>query len=121
MAGQLFKQLALTISFGMLASIFIALFFVPTLLSKMDLSKFSTDFGQSFAQKYFVPTLRKILVWPWSKLLLALGVYTSLAMVCFVFIPKEFMPKADERRFMLNITMHPETPLELTNNVTKRN
>ena len=120
MAGQLFKQLALTISFGMVASIFVAIFFVPTLLLKMDLSKFSVDFGRGFADQYFVPLLRKILTWRWKKLFIVLGTYTALALVCFIFIPKEFMPKADERRFILNITMPPETPLDMTNSFTKR-
>jgi HAE1 family hydrophobic/amphiphilic exporter-1 len=120
MAGQLFKQLALTISFGMVASIFTALFLVPTLLLKMDLSKFSVDFGRDFADRYFIPALRKVLKWSWKKLLLVLGVYAGLALIVFLLLPKEFMPKSDEHRFVLNVSMHPETPLEQTNTVTKR-
>jgi HAE1 family hydrophobic/amphiphilic exporter-1 len=120
MAGQLFKQLALTITFGMIASIFVALFLVPTFLAKMDLSKFSVDFGQSFSQKYFIPQLKKILKWKWGKMSLVLGIYTGLALILFMFIPKEFMPKVDERRFILNLTMSPETPLEITNDVSRR-
>ncbi|MCX5778866.1 MAG: efflux RND transporter permease subunit [Elusimicrobia bacterium] len=120
MAGQLFKQLALTISFGMVASIFVALFLVPTLLLKMDLSKFSTDFGKKFAEHTFTPLLRKVLQWPWRKLLMVLGVYTALAAVVFYFIPKEFMPKSDDRHFVLNINMLPETPLKDTNDLTRR-
>ena len=30
------------------------------------------------------------------------------------------MPKTDERRFVLNLSMHPDTPLEITNSVVKR-
>lgn len=120
MAGQLFKQLALTITFGMIASVFVALLLVPTMLLKMDLSKFSTEFGQSFADKTFVPLLRRILKWRWKKLIMVLGGYTLVALVMFYFVPKEFMPKSDDRHFILNINMLPETPLSETNALTRR-
>ncbi|MCB4792306.1 MAG: efflux RND transporter permease subunit [Elusimicrobia bacterium] len=120
MAGQLFKQMALTITFGMIASIFVALFLVPTFLAKMDLSKFSIEFGQSFSQKYFIPNLRSILKWGWGKMLFVLGIYTFFGLLFFVLIPKEFMPKADERRFILNLSMTPDTPLNITNDISKR-
>ena len=47
-------------------------------------------------------------------------VYIAVGAVCFMLIPKEFMPKVDERRFVLNVTMNPDTPLEITNSVSKR-
>jgi multidrug efflux pump subunit AcrB len=37
-----------------------------------------------------------------------------------VLIPKAFMPKVDERRFVLNVKMPPDTPLEITNATSKR-
>ena len=36
------------------------------------------------------------------------------------FIPKEFMAKSDERRFVLNVAMHPDTPLEITDGVVRK-
>lgn len=120
MAGQLFKQLALTITFSMIASVFIALFLVPRLVLHADLSKQSIDVGQKETQKYFVPLLKRILKWPAYKMMGYMAIYTALGLGCYMLIPKEFMPKVDERRFVLNLSLHPETPLEKTNEVTKR-
>jgi multidrug efflux pump subunit AcrB len=30
------------------------------------------------------------------------------------------MPKTDERKFVLSVSLHPDTPLEITNGVIKR-
>lgn len=120
MAGQLFKQLALTITFSMLASIFVALFLVPRMCLRANLAKQSITVGREAIAKFFVPMLRRVLSWPKRKMLMYTALYILAGLVVFQLIPKEFMPKVDERRFVLNISMHPETPLEGTNALTKR-
>ncbi|MHB9155252.1 MAG: efflux RND transporter permease subunit, partial [Endomicrobiales bacterium] len=120
MAGQLFKQLALTITFSMIASIFVALLLVPRMCLRVDLSKQSIDAGQKSIRKYFIPLLERVLRWPLRKMLFFTFLYIMTGVVIFMLIPKEFMPKVDERRFVLNIAMHPETPLKTTNEATER-
>jgi HAE1 family hydrophobic/amphiphilic exporter-1 len=120
MAGQLFKQLALTITYSMIASIFAALFLVPRLALRANLDKKSITAGREAIHKYFVPMLKRVLAWPVPKMMSLMIIYTGIGLFAFLLIPKEFMPKVDERRFVLNINMHPETPLDVTNELTKR-
>ncbi len=120
MIGQLFKQLALTITFSLLSSIFAALFLVPRLALSADLSKQSITAGMNVINKYFTPVFKKALDWRMGKVSLAVLIYIVIGAICFALIPKEFMPKVDERRFVLNMTMPPDTPLEITNNTAKR-
>ncbi|MDR1244679.1 MAG: efflux RND transporter permease subunit, partial [Endomicrobium sp.] len=120
MIGQLFKQLALTISFSLVSSIFTALFLVPRLALTADLSKQSITAGMDSINKYFTPVFKKVLDYKISKIMSMVFIYTIVGVVCFALIPKAFMPKVDERRFTLNIIMPPDTPLEATNVATKR-
>jgi HAE1 family hydrophobic/amphiphilic exporter-1 len=120
MIGQLFKQLALTITFSLVSSIFAALLLVPRLALTADLSKQSITAGMDIINKYFRPPLKKILDYSMSKVMVAVFVYTIVGIACFVLIPKAFMPKVDERRFTLTVIMPPDTPLESTNEATKK-
>ncbi|MDR1195256.1 MAG: efflux RND transporter permease subunit [Endomicrobium sp.] len=120
MIGQLFKQLALTITFSLISSIFAAMFLVPRLALSADLSKQSITAGMDAINKYFTPLFKSVLDWRMGKVTLCVLVYTFVGVICFMLIPKEFMPKVDERRFVLNLTMHPDTPLEITNATSKR-
>ena len=120
MIGQLFKQLALTISFSLVSSIFTALFLVPRLALTADLSKQSITAGMDSINKYFTPVFKKVLDYKISKIMSMVFIYTIVGVICFALIPKAFMPKVDERRFTLNIIMPPDTPLEATNAATKR-
>jgi len=120
MIGQLFKQLALTISFSLVSSIFTALFLVPRLALTADLSKQSITAGMDSINKYFTPPFKKVLDYKIGKIMSIVFIYTIIGVVCFALIPKAFMPKVDERRFTLNIIMPPDTPLEATNAATKR-
>ncbi len=120
MIGQMFKQLALTITFSLLSSIFAALFLVPRLALTADLSKQSITAGMSAINKYFTPTFRKVLDLRLGKVAITVLIYFSVGIICFMLIPKAFMPKIDERRFVLNMTLPPDTPLEITNATSKR-
>lgn len=120
MIGQMFKQLALTITFSLLSSIFAALFLVPRLALTADLSKQSITAGMSLINKYFTPTFKKVLDLRLGKVSLAVLIYCLAGVLCLMLIPKAFMPKVDERRFVLNMTLPPDTPLEITNSTSKR-
>lgn len=120
MIGQLFKQLALTITFSMIASVFAAIFLVPRLVLHLDFSKQSIEVGNKPIEKHFVPMLNKVLAWPIRKMAFFTFLYMAAGIGAFLVMQQEFMPKVDERRFVLNVNMHPETPLGITNSVVKR-
>ena len=120
MIGQLFKQLALTITYAMIASIFSAMFLVPRLALTANVKNISTTAGKQAIQDYFVPLLKTLLNLRAGKVLIFIFLYAMLGLATVYFIPKEFIAKTDERRFVLNISMHPDTPLEVTDSVVKR-
>ncbi|MDR1942260.1 MAG: efflux RND transporter permease subunit, partial [Endomicrobium sp.] len=120
MIGQLFKQLALTITFSLISSIFAAMFLVPRLALTADLAKQSVTAGMATINKFFTPVFQKALDMRLGKVMFIMFIYTALGAVCLMFIPKAFMPKVDERRFVLNMSLPPDTPLEITNSTSKR-
>jgi len=120
MIGQLFSQLAFTITFSMIASIFAALFLVPRLALQANLENQSVTAGLDSINKYFAPLLKTTLNFKPGKIFLYVLVYAVIGVFVMYFIPKEFMPKTDERRFVLNMSLHPDTPLEITNDVVKK-
>jgi len=120
MIGQLFSQLALTITFSMIASIFSAMFLVPRLCLQANLAKQSVTAGVHAINTYFTPTLKSVLNMKPITVFFVIFCYGLIGVFVAYLIPKEFMPKTDERRFVLNLSMHPDTPLEITNSVVKR-
>lgn len=120
MIGQLFKQLALTITYAMIASIFSAMFLVPRLALTANVKNISVTAGRKAIDEYFVPLLKSSLNLRAGKVFLFIFFYACLGSMAAYFIPKEFMAKSDERRFVLNVAMHPDTPLEITDEVVKR-
>jgi HAE1 family hydrophobic/amphiphilic exporter-1 len=120
MIGQLFKQLALTITYSLISSISAAMFLVPRMALTADLSKQSVTAGMDAINKYFTPAFKKALDMRFGKVMLIVFIYTVVGVVCFALIPKAFMPKVDERRFVLSMSLPPDTPLEITNTESRK-
>ena len=120
MIGQLFKQLALTITYAMIASIFSAMFLVPRLALTANVKNISVTAGRKAIEEYFVPLLKSSLNLKSFQVFTFIFLYALLGATVVYFIPKEFMAKSDERRFVLNVAMHPDTPLEITDTVVRR-
>lgn len=120
MIGQLFKQLALTITYAMIASIFSAMFLVPRLALTANVKSISVTAGRKAIEEYFVPILKSSLNLKSLQVFTFIFLYALLGATVVYFIPKEFMAKSDERRFVLNVAMHPDTPLEITDTVVRR-
>lgn len=120
MIGQLFKQLALTITYAMIASIFSAMFLVPRLALTANVKNISVTAGRKAIEEYFVPLLKSTLNLKAFQVFVFVFLYALLGAMVAYFIPKEFMAKSDERRFVLNVAMHPDTPLEITDGVVRK-
>jgi HAE1 family hydrophobic/amphiphilic exporter-1 len=120
MIGQLFKQLALTITYAMIASIFSAMFLVPRLSLTANVKNISVTAGRKAIDDYFVPLLKSTINLKALPVFAFILLYALLGTMVVYFIPKEFMAKSDERRFVLNVAMHPDTPLEITDTVVRR-
>ena len=126
-AGQLFKQLAFTVIFSLLASLFVAVTLIPLFFRKIALKaqttkkKSFTPFDSSFAGAEKVTgffnlitkkTIPVILLVSFSLFIVGLGVIFRL--------DKEFMPKMDQRQFIVKLDMPMGTKLKVTTRAAKR-
>lgn len=127
-AGQLFKELAFTVTFSLIASLWVALTLIPLLSCKLGGGKQKILAGASAftggeGWKRFLAKYEKMLRFFLSRK----GVGLSVVMLIFIgslfilnVLEKELMPKTDQRQFMINVDMPVGTRLEETNNIALR-
>jgi len=122
-AGQISRGLALTVSFALAASLFVALTIVPMLASKIFKKRTAEEYkktsgGQRFEkiQNYY----KKILVWALEHRKKTILITVGLLLLTFCLVPfigTEFMPLGDRPMLILQLKMPPGTSLEETNKV----
>ena len=119
-AGQLFKQLAFTVIFSLIASLFVAVTLIPLFFRKIALK------AQTTTKKRFTPlerttgffnvinkkTIPVILVVSFSLFIISLGVIFRL--------DKEFMPRMDQRQFIVKLDMPMGTKIKVTARTAER-
>ena len=117
-SGELFKDQAWTVTFSLVSSLFVAILVIPTLYERMfrknkDKDKKAIQTDSSVRIKGYSSLLRTILKRRWAvvgaSLLLVVGTYCLLP-----FIGAEFMPKADNNSFSVEIKLQEGTRLERT-------
>ena len=120
LAARIFRELALTVSYSLLASLFLALTMVPMMASKIlrvNLYRKEEKSSWKMRDKY-----KKILLWsishPAKTVTIALILFFLSLLLIFP-IGKEFMPTAHDRMFMVNIFLPEGTKLEETNKAAK--
>ena len=125
-AGQLFKQLAFTVIFALVASLFVALTLIPLLAST---KRGPTSGGQTSGVNE-LPRREFVLLTFYEGWLLKFlrvkkrGLFVVLLLFLgslFLFIPldKELMPKMDQGQFVIKVGLPSGTRLEITDNATK--
>ncbi|MFH1395046.1 MAG: efflux RND transporter permease subunit [Candidatus Omnitrophota bacterium] len=122
-AGQLFKELAFTVTFSLVGSLWVALTLIPLLSCKLGESKKAAARGaQAFAggkkwkmilSKYEV-FLRKFLKYKIIGLAFVLILFIS-SLFIFNLLEKELMPKTDQGQFVVKVDMPVGTKLSETN------
>ncbi|MBN1353097.1 MAG: efflux RND transporter permease subunit [Candidatus Omnitrophica bacterium] len=121
-AGQIFKQLAFTVIFSLVASLFVALTIIPLLSSSKTKSKAATPVSGSgnFMLLGFYETVLKSFLK--VKTLGLFVIFCIFIGSLFLIIPldKELMPKVDQGQFVIKVDMPSGTRLEITNRVTAR-
>ena len=125
-AGQIFKQLAFTVTFSLIASLFVAVSLIPRLAM--------TGGGRNIAGVKIIETadrwlkqltaiysrvLKNFLAHRTRGLLIVFFIFIA-SLVLFLFIGKEFMPKVDEGQFVIKVNMPPGIKLNITNEISKR-
>ncbi|MBN1871725.1 MAG: efflux RND transporter permease subunit [Candidatus Omnitrophica bacterium] len=126
-AGQIFKDLAFTITFSVLASLFVALSLIPR-LSIMGKEKSAgrpvrggndDEVDTGILSRIYVSILKVFLSHKLIGMSLVLILFLG-SFKLFGYIGKEFMPKVDEGQFMIKVDMSPGTKLDITDRVSKR-
>lgn len=132
LASVVFKELALTVSFSLLASLIVSLTLVPVMCSKflkvakeensLDEKRFLTKLSLSW-QRFFERIEEKyfsLLKWALRHrkivVIVAACVFV-LVIVIMPFIGMEFLPDTDEGRFTINLKLPAGTRMEETYNV----
>ncbi|MDT8862732.1 efflux RND transporter permease subunit [Alkalihalobacillus sp. MEB130] len=125
LAAQLFKPLAITVAFSMLASLITALIIVPLLTStfmkvNVDTSAFQRGFERSKA--FYQRFLQTALTRPKTVLFTTLAVL-SLSLACIPFLGTEFLPAQDQSFISVDARLpvgnNLQSTLELTEEIDK--
>ncbi|MGI5997273.1 MAG: efflux RND transporter permease subunit [Lutispora sp.] len=130
-AAQIFKEMALTITFSLLASLIVALSFIPMLSSKfLKMVKPHEVSRNSLLNKIFdkwddaingIDKLyQKILVWVLKHKVKTIAIVLSVFIFSLFLIPfigSEFMPAMDQGMFSVDIEMPKGSLVENTNDV----
>jgi HAE1 family hydrophobic/amphiphilic exporter-1 len=124
-AGQLFKELAFTVTFSLIGSLWVALTLIPLLSSKLSGAEKSAARGavaftggqkwKDFLSKY-ERFLRKFIENKKVGLLAVLIIFIG-SLFFFNFLEKELMPKTDQGQFIVKVDLPVGTKLEETNKV----
>lgn len=124
-AGQIFKQLSFTISFSLIASIIVAISLVPVLTlicgeSKRDerisrkVEAVTEEWTEKF-QAWFTGLMQQKLM-----IVGVVGVLFALSMITLFSLNREFMPRVDQRQFIIKVDLAPGTRLEVTDTVARK-
>jgi len=114
-AGELFKEQALTVAFSLLSSLLVALLLIPMLASKF--LKFKGEIiEKEIRYPFYWNLLEKILN---NKKYVISGTLVLL-IICILLIPiigTEFIPKADQGQFTIKVHLPEGTKLKTTESV----
>ncbi len=131
MAGIMFRQLALVISFSLLCSLFVALMLIPMLASRlmvkpvvgskekplpdkhMVFHRFSSSFFSGLENSY--TSLLLFCLKHRKKTVLSVAVVLGLSLALVPYIGVEYMPAADEGEVRIYATMDVGTHLDVLN------
>lgn len=122
-AAEIFKELALTVSFSLLASLAVSLTLIPVMSSKI--LKLSNKEKKQLKKEGLLDRLRNIykrsLKWTLAHRLFVIIISVVLFIISialFPFIGAEFIPAMDQGQFSINVEMPLGTSLEETDRVT---
>ncbi len=117
-AGQLFKELAFTVTFSLLGSLIVALSLIPVLSMVVKVKH-----RREITKKRSSHIYTKCLKWFFAHKLFTLFVVIILFLISisiFTGLDKELMPKIDQGQFMINVTMPTGTLLKVTDSTAAK-
>ena len=120
-AGQLFKELAFTVTFSLLASLLVALSLIPRLAARIKPRRVETEerLWMRVLRSAYLNTLKAFLKFKYF-FLAGIILLTGICFIMLKGVDKELMPKVDQREFMIKVDMPTGTKIEVTDRVVKR-
>jgi hydrophobic/amphiphilic exporter-1 (mainly G- bacteria), HAE1 family len=130
-AGQLFKEVAITVTYSLMASLYVSLLLIPLFVtigqsknSKTSAEEAAADLGSEFKMIKWMGVVygKSIPVALKNKKLIILMalVLFLISMVLLKFLNQEFMPKIDQREFIMKVNLMTGTRLEITDSSVKK-
>ncbi len=129
-AGQLFKEVAITVTYSLMASLYVSLALIPLFVTigkkKKNVSgeEAPMGIGSEFKLVKWMGTvygksLPAALKHKWLVISGAIVLFL-FSMVIFLFLNQEFMPKIDQREFIMKVNLMTGTRLEITDLAIKK-
>jgi HAE1 family hydrophobic/amphiphilic exporter-1 len=118
-AGQLFKELAYTVTFSLITSLFVAITLIPRLSASVRHKEFVEPGWSIVMKKFYNSSLWTFL----NNKLLYITVSTVLFLLSVVVIMslnREFIPQTKQRQFVMKVELPPGTQLQNTDVVVRR-
>ena len=112
-SGELFKDMALTITFSLLSSLVAAIVLIPMLYNYFFRKSKSTGISKSVQVKGYGRFLGRILERKWTVIIVAV-LLLGLAVLLVPRVGTEFMPKTETREFSISVKMPEGTRLQRT-------
>lgn len=122
LAARIFRDLALTVTFSLLSSLFIAVTLVPMMASKL-LSVGSRGGKEGRLFHRVREEYRRVIGWVLDHKWITIGVTNALwlsSLAILFVIGKEFMPTANDETFMVEIELPRGTRLEETDKIARK-
>ena len=124
-AGQLFKELALTVTFSLVASVITAMSLTPMFMARGKIGKISlgTDENKIIEMQKRKGGKQYKGIFPYIVVISIIVVtllVAFLSLKLLLSLDREFMPKLDQRQFVIKLTMPAGTNLHATDAVVRR-
>lgn len=111
--GELFKDQAWTVSFSLVASLFVAILVIPMLYYRFTGKKQAAEQGKAIAFTTYGRMLERLVRYRWAVVGLAASLLV-LAALLLPFIGTEFMPRTESKAFTVLVKMPEGTRLART-------
>ena len=112
-SGELFKDMALTITFSLLSSLVAAIVLIPMLYNYFFKKSKTTGISKSVQVKGYGRFLGQVLEHKWTVIIVA-TILLGLAVLLVPRVGTEFMPKTETREFSISVKMPEGTRLQRT-------
>ena len=116
--------MGITVIFSIISSLFLALVFVPVLMTYMEKIPFFKNIeisSEGYKNEFLLQKYRKFLFWAYKAPRRAISIalaFPLLGFISFAFIPKDFFPPEDRNMFQVRIELPKNASAEATLNKT---